>query len=435
MHYESLVVEVRDKALNRLGQIPLSDLNILFEDQFNNVGSWAVQIRSDHEMAAALRAPGSGLIISDIDGTVLGSGPSVNCRTEATIQQEILIVEGVTDSVILADRLAFPDPSDPNPVTSNHNSAHDVRTGNPEALMHQYVSWNIGPNAPSARRDTRLQMGTNGNRGSTLTKRARFPVLGNLLAELALPAHLGFRVIQVGNHLEFQTYAVVNRSADVRFDVRNNMLSGHTISIAPPTVTRAVVAGQGDLTHRRFVEVTSSQSLAAEALWGRRIEQFIDQRQAKETDELTKAGEEAIADGGFAQLAVKVVPMEDMGATQYGHEWQIGDTVTVVVDGVEMPVLVTGYVLKRDRDGFRFGALLGDPSGANAATQVSAQVVKLDTRVSNLERNAEGSGYAVMLWNGTAYVAAPDARHYIGPADPASFGPVADGSTWDEVDV
>src|SRR5690606_29207748 len=140
---------------------------------------------------------------------------------------------------------------------------------------------------------------------------------------------------------------------------------------------------------RQFVEVTSPEALAAEALWGRRIEQFIDQRQTDDLDELTRAGEEAIAEGGFAQLGVKVVPMEDIGIAQYGHEWQIGDPVTTIVEGTEMPVLVTGYVLKRNKDGFKFGAILGDPNATSESAEVSARVTKLEGRVSNLERNTE----------------------------------------------
>ena len=95
------------------------------------------------------------------------------------------------------------------------------------------------------RRISTLQMGTNGHRGPTLTKRPRFDVLGNLLNELGLASGLGFRILQVAGHLEFQTFAVNDRSADVRYDIYNNMLSGHSAQSAPPGVTRAIVAGDG----------------------------------------------------------------------------------------------------------------------------------------------------------------------------------------------
>lgn len=440
MHISSLVVEVRDKELTRLGQIPQSDLNLLMEDQFNNVGSWVLQLRPDHEMAEALRTPGAGIIVSDHDGVTIMSGPAVLCRLESTVTEPegVLTVEGLTDTVILADRLAFPDPSNVDPETQA--LSHDVRTGSPESLMHAYVNANIGPGAPTARRDTRITMGTNSNLGTSLTKRARFNGLGNLLAELALTAALGFRLIQVGSSLEFQTYAVGDKTADVRFDIRNNMLSGHSVSIAPPSATRAVVAGQGEMVQRQFTEVTTTESVAAEALWGRRIELFVDQRQSDNLDEHTRAGLEALEEGGFSQLGIKVVPMEDVGIAEFGHEWKIGDTVTVVVENVEFDVLVTGYVLKLDKDGFRFGAILGDPNTASPAREVTARVTKLEGRVSNLERNSESGSTATgsngtLVWNGSAYVDAPDARHYVGPADPTSLGTVADGSIWDEVAI
>ena len=53
--------------------------------------------------------------------------------------------------------------------------------------------------------------------------------------------------------------------------------------------------------------------------------------------------------------------MEDIGVGDYGNKFVLGDYVTVVIKGVQYSVQVTGYVLKRNSDGFKFGLVLGNP--------------------------------------------------------------------------
>lgn len=382
MHIRELIVEVRDKNLVRLGQITPDQLDLLLEDQYNNVGSWTLRLPSNHELAPALRTPGAGIIVSTSDGDVLLSGPTIKPEAAATADEPegTLTVEGLTDTIILADRICFPQPSNVNPETQTFS--HDLRFGAAETVMHAYVNANIGPGAPSARRQAHLQMGADGARGPFVAKRARFNVLGNLLSELAVTAGLGFRVIQVDDHLEFQTYQTRDRRSLVRLDIRNNQLAGERVAIAPPGATHVIVAGQGDLVNRQFTLVTTADSIAAADEWGRRIERFVDQRQTDDPDEHVQAGLEVLAKEGFSQLSVQAVPMEDF-VSEFGHDWFLGDLVGVVVEGVELSSLVSGYVLTANSEGLRMGAIIGDP------TTQSSRLTKMEVRVSSLERNTE----------------------------------------------
>lgn len=396
-----LTVEVRDAALNRIGMISLTDLSLTIEDQFRNVGSWTVVLPSEGELAAILRQPGSGIIVTLENGDVLMSGPMVKAEDSSTSTDPngTLQVDGVTDTVLLADRLCFPNPGSLDP--GNQPNTHDVRTGTCEDVMYGFVNVNLGPGAAvssdptlGSRRDARVQLGTNGHRGPTVTKRGRFDVLGNMLADLAATAGIGFRVVQVGNKLEFQTFDVADRASSIRLDIRNNMLAGSKVAIAPPSMTRAIVAGQ-DIEkeptesatewafERQLISVSTTESRAGEALWGRRIETYVDRRQTDGSSELVQAGAEALQAGGFSQISVQVVPMEDF-FSDFGVDWHLGDHITVVVQGEEMAADITGYVLKYDSNGFRMGVILGDPTALNRhpVTMVKA----LDSRVSNLER-------------------------------------------------
>jgi hypothetical protein len=387
---QDITVEVRDKTLVRRGIIRPEELVLEFTDNFNNLGSWKLSLASEHPLCDTLRTPGSGIIITGPDDVLL-SGPMVTSEFASTPTDPdgTVSFEGVSDTVCLADALAYPQPS--NADAASQTEAHDIRSGAVETVMHAYVNANIGPSAPAARRKTGLIMGANGARGPIINQSARFPVLGNLLTEIALLANLGFRVVQRGTNLVFETYAVTDRTAFVRLDVRNGTLSGQKVGISPPGVTRAIVAGQGDLTDRQFLEADTAESIAAEADWGRRIELFVDQRNTADWAELQQAGDEALADSGFTAVNVQVVPMEDSQA-RFGKEWGLGDALVVIVDDQELKSTVTGYVIKADRDGFMLGALLGDATGFDASAALNKRVTNTETRLSNLEANSTGGG-------------------------------------------
>ncbi|MEU0739263.1 siphovirus ReqiPepy6 Gp37-like family protein [Streptomyces sp. NPDC006134] len=366
-------------------------MSLTVEDAFNNVGTWAMTLPSEHPLAQALRLPGAGVIITG-PTDVLMSGPVSSSEYAATADDRrgSISFSGISDSSILSDMLAWPEPGNPDATTQS--TGHDTRTGPAETLMHQYVAANCGPLAPPARRRAGLTMGADYARGPVITKSARFPQLGELLTEIAVTADLGFRIVQRGRELVFETYAVQDRTREVRLDVLAGTLSGQRVAVSPPGATRVIVAGQGELEDRTFVSVDNETSQAAEADWNRRIERFVDQRQTNDLAELRQAGDEVLAEKGDTAVAVQAVPVEDSPFMDFGRDWGLGDRVTVIAGGQELVSTVTGLVIKADEDGFRLGAQLGDPSGFDPNASVADRVTSTESRVSALERTAESGG-------------------------------------------
>ncbi|GAB2329225.1 siphovirus ReqiPepy6 Gp37-like family protein [Streptomyces variabilis] len=384
-------MEVRDKSLARLGLIRPEDLALTVEDTFNNVGAWALRLPSEHPLADALRLPGAGVVITG-PSDVLMSGPVSASEYAATADDRrgSISFKGISDTCVLADMLAWPEPA--NPDVTSQAAGHDTRTGSAESLMHAYVAANCGPLAPEPRRRTGLVLGADLARGPVITKSARFPQLGQLLTEIGLTADLGFRIVQRGSALVFETYPVADRTREVRLDVLAGTLSGQRVAVSPPGATRVIVAGQGDLADRTFVAVDNDTSTSAEADWGRRIERFVDQRNTNDLAELTQAGDELLADEGATGIAVQAVPVEDAAFMDYGRDWGMGDRVTVIAGGQELVSTVTGVVIKADEDGFRLGATLGDPTGFDPNAALADRVSSAESRVSALERTAESGG-------------------------------------------
>lgn len=386
MRPDELIVEVRDNTLARVGVIQPKELDLSVTALFNNVGEWTLSLPVEHPLATELRTPGSGIIVSGPQGVIL-SGPTTapEAATTADDPRGTVQFTGVGDGILLLDALAWPDPASGDVTAQAY--AYDTRNGVAETLMHDYVRVNIGPDAPEGRRNVRLTMGPDLGRGSTVSKQARFPTLGDLLTEIATPDRLGFRVVQRGRSLVFETYVPADRSREVRLTVENGEITGQKIATAAPGVTRVIVAGKGQLVDRTFIERTSDLSLAAETQWGRRIERFVDQRQTSNADELNQAGDEVLADEGVAAVGVQVTPAES-SSMRFGTDWGLGDVVSVVVDGQELSSNVTGVIVLANTDGVRVGAQLGDPTGFDTSADLRMQkrLIDAEQRLSALER-------------------------------------------------
>lgn len=390
MRVTDLLVEVRDSTLKRVGLIP-SDYLTSFTTvlRYNAISTWTVTLPATHPMATALKTPGAGIIVT-YNGTVLVSGPTTWVQTIQTISDPDGVVQatGLDDSVILRDRLAYPTPTTAD--VTLQTSAYDVRTGVAETVMKAYVDANIGATAPAARKISALTVEGTLGRGPTIKGTARFDVLYELLQNLADASlnggtALGFDIVQIGTALAFQVYAPTDRSKTIRMDIANNRLTESNYSLAQPKFTRAIVAGQGDGAARAFLERTSTVSLAAETAWGRRIESFVDARDAADSTALATSGDSALATDGKAQITASVKPTDD-SSMLFGRDWFLGDTVTVVVGSFELAAVVTELGISCAEDGVRLYATVGEPTLQSYENQIIARQADLAERMNNLER-------------------------------------------------
>lgn len=275
-----------------------------------------------------------------------------------------------------------------------------------------------------------------------LTVSARFDRLGDLLRDIAIRAGLRFRVVQVGTELVFQVLPIVNRSETVRLDIANRHLIRQNVVTTAPQATRVIVAGQGEGELRTLLERSTTDSQTAETDWGRRIEEWKDQRQTNDTTELAAAGDQVLAEGGFTGTSVAAVPADDT-VMRLAVDWNVGDVVTAVIEGQETTAAVTEATISAGPRGAWVTMALGDPLGFDTSRALAYRVGNTESRLSNLERNGstfDGSyasltgkptlGGAAALNVGTApgTVAAGDHVHALTSLTGLTVGPTAPGS-------
>lgn len=385
MKLTDLIVEVRDESLARVGQLRPADLpgfNAIL--RFNAPGTWSCRLPYGHPMAEALRQPGAGIIVSTSQGVLL-SGPTRAVKLDQSTEDPVgaYTITGVDDSIILGERLAYPEPS--NADVSTQLNAYDVRTGSAEDVMKAYVEANIGPTAPATRQIPELTIEPSLNRGPTVQESARFDTLQELLEGLGQLATLGFTIEQEDADLQFKVYEPADRTKFVRLDIDNGKLNRTEYSYSEPKATRVIVAGQGDGASRTFIERTTSDSLNAETQWGRRIEVFKDQRNSGDTAELEQAGDEILVVDGKTVVSVSVSP-SDRDSMLFGIDWNLGDKVTVVVGPTELEAVVSEVGIGVAADGVRIIATVGEPTSLDFETQVLTKQTDQALRISKLER-------------------------------------------------
>lgn len=401
MQVTDLVVEVRDGSLTRVGQVDVSFLaDSLFAPTRNGVGVWQLSLPDTHPMSPILKTPKSGIVVTGPGGVLL-SGPMTSVVSEQSSESPDgeSTFTGVSDAVSIADALAYPSPAVVDPAAQT--ATNDVRTAARETLLYQYVGANIGPSAPTDRKNSRITLGTDGGRGGTGTFSPRFQNLLELLQQICAGTELWFDVRQDGDMLKFLTGAGADRTSEIRLDVHNEQLDSIESGMGAPTVTDVIVAGQGDGTARTILTRANTSSRTE---WGRRIEVFKDQRQTDDLTELGQAGDDALAEGGSTVRTLKVTPSDDI-AGSYGVSWMVGDMITAVIGDQEVPARVNGAAIAVKPEGVFIGVTIGDDVATDWESGVDQSISGLVSRVSNLERNtsqpdgiafAESSGIVTM---------------------------------------
>lgn len=388
MDVRDLVVEVRDRNLQRVGQITPERLNFQATLRDLEPGEWSLPLPVEDPMVVHLRAPGAGVIVSHRDpavGTLL-SGP-VNPDTQEASAADPTgthTFKGDTDDVLLWNRAAYPTPT--RGGMDNQGGWWTLRD-HAETVMLALVAANLGPDAPVERSVEFLDVAPSLQRGHIVSVSARFDPIGELLAPLARGAALGFRMIQVGTRLRFEVTTPQDRRDLVRLDLRNGTLSSYAVETVAPGLTFAIVAGQGQGAARTLVSRTTQAALDAErdrGPWARK-EAFIDRRDTDELPALEQAGDEALAEAAGG-VSVKAVPGDDQSMA-WPTKWAVGDTIGVNTPARQSWARVTSVTLIAGPEGVKVGAGIGDVAGWTPTAALERRQRDLEERLARLERH------------------------------------------------
>lgn len=366
-------VFLRDESLRRTAELQ-DYVTLTVVLRFNAPSSWVLVTRTAEPLDVA------GIVVVR-NGVTLLSGPLTGQEQASQGGQVTRTLSGQDDTVWLRRTLALPVPTGP-PYTA---AEYDDRTGPAETVLRGYVDSNLGPSAQAGRRLPYLTLPADLGRGGQVRGRARFHVLLELLQELALAGgDLRFRIVQTGpGQLAFEVTEPVDRSGTALFSPELGNLAGYAYSRTDAAADYVIVGGQGEGTARAFVE-----GGAPTPSMRRRSETFRDRRDSADPAVLAQARDEALAEL-TAKTELSITPV-DTAAVAYGLDYQLGDRVTVEVDGVRIVDVVREVTLTVNAErGEQVVPVVGTPGASNPAVPdlfSTAALARQGRRVGNLER-------------------------------------------------
>jgi hypothetical protein len=377
------VVEVRNVNFVRLGQIDPAYLDLKFTEVFRSVGSWELKLPAEHPLLPHLKAKGSGVIITRKGSSRPFSGRMRSCvlSQNAEDPEGTWVISGVDDNIIGSATCTYPSPALP---ANAQTADYWTFTAAGETVMKALVAQNIGATAQASRKYAWLTTATDQLRGATISASTRFDNLGDALTALGTRANLGWRFYQADTGIVFDVFTPADKTGLIRLDIRNGGIESTELGYSAPSASQALVLGQGEGSARTVRPVTSTVSLAEAVAWGLRWEVVKDERNTNDATELEQAGQEILTEQGATINSLKVVPSDAPGQ-RLGIDWDLGDLITVVLDGVPTSATVTEIARSISSAGVLTQATVGDPVGFEWEAQVGQSIADLDSRTSFLE--------------------------------------------------
>lgn len=335
----------------------------------NDVSTWTVTLPTDTPAGQWFTTDTFARLEVVFDSVVWRSGPVTHLERTVDLDGDSLTVAGVDDTVWLARRNAHPQPGTAAPPYSS--SAYDVHTGPMSQVLAELVNVNAGPGAVSSRRVPGLTVPTPAPSGPAVTVSARWQNLLTLAQDTARPAGLIFDIVG----LVFSAGPAVDSGAV--FSAGLETLAAWTLTADAAKANHVVTAGSGQLAARLILEQSDTTSVGT---WGR-AESFLDRRDTSDTTELTKSATEALA-AGVTPVTVVFTPLDTDGQ-RFGHDWRLGDLVTVNAGGLTVHDQVREVHLALDEAGATVVPSVGAPAGDLALFR---SLAGLERRVRQLER-------------------------------------------------
>ncbi|MFE9120875.1 siphovirus ReqiPepy6 Gp37-like family protein [Streptomyces sp. NPDC007172] len=402
-------VIVRDAQLIPIGMVD-DYLSLEMVLKFNDVGQWTLKINAGRSHARLFQ-PGCGIAVYR-EGVALPimSGPIQGIQKYWTVDEDsgdgALWITGADDNLIVASRLAFPDPG--NPVEQQTRAADSAANRESAYALESLVDWNAGSHARGDRRTAGYATPDGATWpydrwGPKTPFSARFDNLRDVIRPIADAGQLGWRnVYDPESHtIRLETYQVQDRTDTIRFSPDLGNLKQVIYSQTAPKVTRAIVAAQGEGKDRWIKQYIDGD---AEAYWGMVAEQFVDARDiplvkgkdgkaalAPNTEQgTTVATVQATMDQraaaalseGQAVGNMQVYPIDTPSQT-FGVHWRLGDRVTCLVDGTVQQDIVRQVTISDSADGSTITPSIGN-QGTDAPTNVFGEIKALWRKVNAL---------------------------------------------------
>lgn len=317
-------------------------------------------------------APMLGFAVQ-VPGQVVMSGAINTVTRQRTANGDTtLTLDGVDEYAALQTRLVYPQPDDPLPWTT---SAYHVVTGRASSAIAELITRHVDDSARSQRILPGLQV-FDAIAGDSGTWQFRLGAVADAVAKIATETGLSIKVRRRQDAgLDVFIGAAVNRTNIVLDDT---VLGESTLVLSAATATTVIAGGAGEGTARLFAIAGGEVAGAA------RREVFSDQRNISSQPALQRAADAERAASSASQTFSGTLTNEAADIYLWRRDYDLGDRLTLRVDGSTWPVKISGVNVSIDADGLRLSPILGTKP-RHALAQLLRDVGNLSSRLNTLE--------------------------------------------------
>lgn len=259
-------------------------------------------------------------------------------------------------------------------------------TGPTVDVLHDLIDSHIGPGARVENR-AGIEVEDSNGQGSKRTVKTRFKNLLEVCQGIAKnDGAIGFRTaLTAAGVPRVGWFTARDLTRAIRLSEANGAVASYELTESAPTVTRVLVAGQGQGSARTLRVRTGNAND-----WGPgdglQTTVFQDRRDSDDTAELDTAGDETLAEG--VATAAITLEVNDIAGKRLGVDFNVGDRVTVqLAEGVTVQDTVQSAAVEWSETGrtvsLHVGPTLEDPEETDAA--LVKRVRQLASRLNDLE--------------------------------------------------
>ena len=334
-------------------------LSVSMACRWNAAGSASFTVRSDDRMIGKLRELGARVLVEywadqdDAEATLAISGTVAEEEGSPRTGRVTGLVFTVDDdwADIFQRTLGWVAPTQP--ITNQGAETAYYKVSGPAETVAKDI---IGKNCVRAGKP--LVIPASAGRGSAITVQIRMHPIADRLFPAVDQAGIGLQVLQVGSTRQLITHSQ-STYAETLTDVTGAVVEG-SYAVHAPTLTRVICGASGKQEARIFRQFIDAER---EALWGMKIEEFLDCRDVEYpsdsfSTEIAARAQERLDEG--AETVGIEAKLQESARWWVGRDIRLGTTVTVQLgDGPVVSDLVREIQVETTPAGVRVTPLVG----------------------------------------------------------------------------
>jgi hypothetical protein len=397
------IIEILDKNLVHVFQVPNETINLTINDVLNDVGDFNLKLAPNTKISNYLLKEKQVFIQVKITNKTIFTGIIEEVRQSINSDSAVLELEFTGKSIIclLNDKIVFGDPK--NEITNQHiHYDREKVKAAVENHIKYFINYNAGVNALPSRKgyiDNFIDTKPVKNIGDSVIKS---DISGNNLLELIKEfldidgtMQLTYEVNAVQRKIYYDVVYTTDKTDSIILDVKLNSIISAENRCIPASVNTIYSMGSYDDDDNNYsgIRVQTDNSKKDLSVYGRLKEKQANQATKDETqtalkyDALNDEALKELNENGYIKNTLTAEPKHNKQFMEFFTDYNLGDIVSMVdFSGNMQSIQITKYSFSIDNNGYNIAISTGNDE-SNIDTKILTKIKKNNISIQKLINN------------------------------------------------